>query len=191
MPLYENFGPDSIGTSPLSSGARFQPSTRNSIRVYVGFSAARLSLAFAKSKPKPDSINHSDLSVIFVQPQNVSTLLGLSPKLPTLKSIVSFGEIPEAARKIADAWGKEREIRIFTLDDSKLVFGFLHFPRFSDQFRYSRGDRSKDTFTTSNCNSGYDCDYLLHLCTHLYYQSRMDVLRMCSRVQQAIQKVSC
>ena len=164
MPLYENFGPDSIGASLNPSSVCFQPSTRNSIRVHVGSLATRLSLAYAESKPKPDSTNHSDLSVIFVQPQNVSTLLGLSPKLPTLKTIVSFEEIPEAARKIADAWGKERGIRIFTLDDSKLVFGFLHFSRLSDQFRPSRGDRSKNTLATSNCNSGYDCDYLLHLC---------------------------
>ena len=127
VPLYENFGPDSIGTSPVSSRARFQPPTRNFIRVHVSFLATGLSLACAKSKLGLDSINHSDLSVIFVQPQNVSALLGISPKLLTLKTIISLGEIPEAARKIADAWGKARGIRVLTLNESKLVFGCLHF----------------------------------------------------------------
>ncbi|KAF9648062.1 long-chain-fatty-acid-CoA ligase [Thelephora ganbajun] len=81
VPLYENFGPDSIE--------------------YI--------------------INHSDLSVIFVQPQNVSTLLSLSPKLPTLKTIITLGEIPEAARKIADAWGKECGIKILTLNEVEAI----------------------------------------------------------------------
>lgn len=92
----------------------------------MGFSAARLSPAYAKPKHKLDSINHSDLSVIFVQPRNVSTLLGLSPKLPTLKTIISLEEIPEAARKIADAWGKECGIRVLTLNESKPTLGLPH-----------------------------------------------------------------
>ena len=75
----------------------------------------------------PNSINHSDLSVVFAQSQNVSTLLSLSPKLPTLKIIVALGEIPEDARKIADAWGKERGIRILTLNEGELVSGLLCF----------------------------------------------------------------
>ena len=73
----------------------------------------------------PNSANHSDLSVIFAQPQNVSTLLTLSPKLPALKTIVALGDIPEAARKIADAWGKERRIRVLTLNERKCVLGDL------------------------------------------------------------------
>jgi len=74
-----------------------------------------------------NSVNHSDLSVIFAQPQNVSTLLSLSPKLPALKTIVALGDISEAARKIADAWGKERRIRILTLNEREHVLGDLHF----------------------------------------------------------------
>ena len=86
------------------------------IRVHVSSS---VSLTRAQSEPKPDSINHSDLSIIFAQPQNVSTLLSLSPKLPTLKTIVSLGEIPEVARKIAGAWGVARGIRVLTLSEGE------------------------------------------------------------------------
>lgn len=81
VPLYENFGPDSIE--------------------YI--------------------IDHSDLSVIFVQPQNVSTLLGLSPKLPALKTIVAMGEISEAARRVVNAWGNARKIRILTLSEVETI----------------------------------------------------------------------
>ena len=73
----------------------------------------------ADPKPKPKSTNNSDLSIIFAQPHNVSTLLSLSLKLPTLKTIVALGEIPEATRKIADAWGKERGIQVLTLNEGK------------------------------------------------------------------------
>ena len=118
--------------------------------------------ARAQSTPNQNSINHSDLSVIFVQPQSVSTLLSLSPKLPTLKTIVTLGEIPGDARKITDAWGKGRGIRIFTLSE-----GDPRFVRAScygvDWFSLSRGDRRKGTFTTSAGNCGHDRDHLLYL----------------------------
>lgn len=93
----------------------------------MGFSVTASPLTRAKSKLKPNSINHSELSVIFVQPHNVSTLLGLSPKLPTLKAIVALGDIHEAARKLADTWGKERGIQVLTLNEGKLAFCFPHF----------------------------------------------------------------
>ena len=113
--------------------------------------------------PNPKSINHSDLSVIFVQPQSVSTLLSLSPKLPTLKTIVTLGEIPGDARKTADAWGKDRGIRIFTLTE-----GDPPFVRASgcgaDCFSLSRGYRRKGAFATSAGNCGHDRDHLLYLC---------------------------
>ena len=54
----------------------------------------------------------------------MSTLLGLSPKLPALRTIVSLEEIPEDARRIADAWGKERRVRILTLKEGEVTFRF-------------------------------------------------------------------
>ena len=129
MPLYENFGPDSIGTSVISSSARFHSLTHNHIKSTCRVTWFRTCLSFtrANSTPNPPSANHSDLSLIFAQPQNVSTLLSLSPKLPTLKTIVALGDIPEAARELADAWGKERRIRILTLDERELAPGDLDF----------------------------------------------------------------
>ena len=127
MPLYENFGPDSIGTSAISPSERFRHQLTIASRVHVwslGYIQAYRSHVLTKY---PNSANHSDLSVIFAQPQNVSTLLSLSPKLSALKTIVALGDISEAARKIADAWGKERRIRILTLHERERVPGNLHF----------------------------------------------------------------
>jgi len=60
-------------------------------------------------------VNHADLTIIFVQAHNVSALLSLSPKLPTLRIIVAMGEIPAAPKDLLDAWSKQREIRVITL----------------------------------------------------------------------------
>ena len=69
------------------------------------------------------SVNHADLTIVFVQAHNVSALLGLSPKLPTLKIIVAIGEISAAPKELLDAWSKQREIRVMTLSERKCLFG--------------------------------------------------------------------
>ena len=93
---------------------------------FLGLQSYGLPFTHPQPISKPISFNHSDLSIIFVQPQNVTILLGLSPKLPTLKTIIALGDIPGDARSIATAWGRERGIRILTLSEGKFVFGSLH-----------------------------------------------------------------
>lgn len=72
------------------------------------------------------SVNHADLSIIFVQAHNVSVLLNLSPKLPTLKIIVAIGEVAAASKELLDVWSKQREIRVMTLAECMYL---LHRPR--------------------------------------------------------------
>ena len=67
-------------------------------------------------------MNHADLSVVFVQAHNVSALLSLSPKLPTLKIIVAIGEISAASKELLDGWSKQRKIRVMTLAERKCSF---------------------------------------------------------------------
>lgn len=67
------------------------------------------------------SVNHADLTIVFVQAHNVLTLLSLSPKLPTLKTIVVIGEISAAPKELFDAWSKQREIRVMTLAERKCL----------------------------------------------------------------------
>lgn len=62
-------------------------------------------------------MNHADLTIIFVQIHNVSTLLSLSPKLPTLKIIVAIGETSAASKELLDAWSKQRSVRVMTLTE--------------------------------------------------------------------------
>ena len=67
------------------------------------------------------SVNHADLTIIFVQVHNVSALLSLSPKLPTLKTIVAIGEVSAAPKDLLDAWSKQRGIRVITLAERKCL----------------------------------------------------------------------
>lgn len=70
-------------------------------------------------------MNHADLTIVFVQAHNVSVLLDLSPKLPTLKIVVSIDEIPAAPRELLDAWSKQRGIRVMTILERQRLFNLL------------------------------------------------------------------
>jgi long-chain acyl-CoA synthetase len=67
-------------------------------------------------------VNHADLAVVFVQVHNISALLSLSPKLPTLKIIVAIGEISAAPKELLDAWSQQRKIRVMTMAERKRFF---------------------------------------------------------------------
>jgi long-chain acyl-CoA synthetase len=84
-------------------------------------------------------VNHADLTIVFVQAQNVSALLDLSPKLPTLKIIVAIGEIAAAPRELLDAWSKQRGIRVMTILERKPLFNPL--PGLYSPCEPSGGDR--------------------------------------------------
>ena len=110
----------------------------------------------ARSDLKRISVNHSYPSILFAQPHHVSTLLSLSPKLPTFKTIIALGEISELVHTIADACGRERGIRILTLSEGESVHGPLS-RLGSHGFWLSRGDRGKSALATSVRGGGYDC----------------------------------
>jgi len=71
------------------------------------------------------STNHTDLAIVSVQAHNVSTLLSLSPKLPTLKIIVAIDEISAAPKESVDVWSQQRKIRVMTLAECKCFFTSL------------------------------------------------------------------
>jgi len=107
------------------------------------------------------SINHADLSVVFVQAHNVSTLLGLSPKLPTLKIIVVIDEISAAPKELLDAWSQQRKIRVMTLAERKW---FLPISGLNSPYESSGGDRRQVSNRSSNGHAGNDRDDLLYIC---------------------------
>ncbi|GJJ13334.1 hypothetical protein Clacol_007586 [Clathrus columnatus] len=59
--------------------------------------------------------NHSELSVIFLSANHISTLLNLSHRLKFLKIIISLDELSEQALRLATKWAKQCNVEFFTL----------------------------------------------------------------------------
>ncbi|PIL22879.1 transporter [Ganoderma sinense ZZ0214-1] len=60
-------------------------------------------------------INHSDLSIVFAAPEHIPFLLTLSPKLPTLRYIVSIEPTDDDQKRVLTAWGKTRGIKVMDI----------------------------------------------------------------------------
>lgn len=67
----------------------------------------------------PDSIEyilgHADVSLLFLQPSGLATVLGIAHKLPALKTIVTIGPLHAEAKNIANLWSKQKNIRVFEM----------------------------------------------------------------------------
>ena len=61
------------------------------------------------------SINHSDLSVVFAAPEHIPFLLTLSPKLPTLKMVVSIEPLEDDEKRVLNAWAKSRNLKFMDI----------------------------------------------------------------------------
>ncbi|TBU23210.1 long-chain-fatty-acid-CoA ligase [Dichomitus squalens] len=60
-------------------------------------------------------INHADLSIVFAAPEHIPFLLALSPKLPTLKYIVSIEAAEDDQKRVLTAWAKTRNIKFLDI----------------------------------------------------------------------------
>ncbi|KAI0712575.1 acetyl-CoA synthetase-like protein [Earliella scabrosa] len=60
-------------------------------------------------------INHSDLSVVFAAPEHIPFLLTLSPKLPTLKMVVSIEPLEDDEKRVLNAWAKSRNLKFMDI----------------------------------------------------------------------------
>ena len=70
---------------------------------------------------RTSSINHSDLSIVFAAPEHIPFLLTLSPKLPTLKYIVSIEPTDDDQKRVLTAWGKTRGIKVMDITECTYV----------------------------------------------------------------------
>ncbi|KAI0755282.1 long-chain-fatty-acid-CoA ligase [Daedaleopsis nitida] len=70
-------------------------------------------------------VNHAELSVVFVAPEHIPFLLTLSPKLPTLKMIVSLEAMDDDQKRVLTAWGKTHNIRFMDIAEVE-EFGRKH-----------------------------------------------------------------
>ncbi|KAF9777881.1 hypothetical protein BJ322DRAFT_1094908 [Thelephora terrestris] len=77
VPLYENFGPDSIE--------------------YI--------------------LGHADVSLLFLQPGGLATVLSIAHKLPALKTIVTIGPLHAEAKNILGLWSKQNNIKVFEMSE--------------------------------------------------------------------------
>ena len=62
---------------------------------------------------------------MFAASEHVPHLLKLSPKLPTLKIIISMDDASDDARRVLADWGKTRDIKIMTIDERGLLLFIL------------------------------------------------------------------
>ncbi|KAG8863713.1 hypothetical protein FRB96_007550 [Tulasnella sp. 330] len=62
-------------------------------------------------------INHAEISLVFSTTQHIATLLSLSHKTPTIKTIVSIEKLHHTTRDILVRWGKDRGIEIMDLPE--------------------------------------------------------------------------
>ncbi|KAG8887969.1 hypothetical protein FRB98_008642 [Tulasnella sp. 332] len=60
-------------------------------------------------------IQHAEISLVFVTTQKIATLLTISHKTPTIKTIVSIEKLHDTTRDILIRWGKEKGIEIMDL----------------------------------------------------------------------------
>ncbi|KAG9028636.1 hypothetical protein FRB95_006267 [Tulasnella sp. JGI-2019a] len=62
-------------------------------------------------------IKHAEISLAFATTQHIATLLAISHRTPTLKTIVSIEKLHHTTRDVLTRWGKERGIEIMDLPE--------------------------------------------------------------------------
>jgi long-chain acyl-CoA synthetase len=66
-----------------------------------------------------DSINHSEITLVFVAARNLLSLLSLAPKCPKLRFVVSIDPLQDSTRHHAEETLKNNNIRFMTLSECK------------------------------------------------------------------------
>ncbi|EIN07731.1 acetyl-CoA synthetase-like protein [Punctularia strigosozonata HHB-11173 SS5] len=60
-------------------------------------------------------INHAYLTVVFVGPQHIPTVLKLAPRIPCLKMVVSLDDLSAEAKPLLTSWADSVNIKLTTL----------------------------------------------------------------------------
>ncbi|KAF6763801.1 long-chain-fatty-acid-CoA ligase [Ephemerocybe angulata] len=85
------------------------------------YNKVSVSLYDTLGKDSVGTINHSNLSVVLTSADHVSTLLKLAPKIPSLKLIVSFDELPDQANTAFKEWAQTQGIQFQTLQECRSI----------------------------------------------------------------------
>lgn len=63
------------------------------------------------------SLGHADVSLLFLQPSGLVTVLDIAHKLPALKTIVTVGPLHAETKSILKLWSKQNNIKVFELTE--------------------------------------------------------------------------
>lgn len=63
------------------------------------------------------SLDHADISLLFLQPSGLGTVLDVARKLPALKTIVTLGPLHAETKTILQLWAKQNNIKVFELTE--------------------------------------------------------------------------
>lgn len=62
-------------------------------------------------------IKHAEISLVFATSQHIPTLLTISSRTPTMKTIVSIDKLHHSTKDVLTRWGRERGIEIMDLPE--------------------------------------------------------------------------
>lgn len=112
------------------------------------------------------SINHAEITVVFVTPDHIPFLLNLAPRVPNLKLIVSLHNLSAESKTILDAWGKEKNIQVINLLERMhmLLDSPIRLAQTLVLFVHSGGNGHCESYRTYHANAASACDDLLHVC---------------------------
>ena len=71
------------------------------------------------------SLEHADVSLLFLQASGLGTILGVANKLPALKTIVIIGPLHAETRTILEVWSKQNNIKAFELTERTSIHSHI------------------------------------------------------------------
>ena len=85
----------------------------------------------------PLSLGHADVSILFLQPSGLASVLGVVHKLPALKTIVTVGTLHAETKSILKLWSEQNKIKMFELTERTSMHFFVHQKRQADDAEHS------------------------------------------------------
>jgi len=68
------------------------------------------------------SVGNADVSLLFLQPSGLATVLGVAHKLPALKTIVTVGPLYAETKSILKLWSEQNNIKVFELTERMSMY---------------------------------------------------------------------
>jgi hypothetical protein len=119
----------------------------------------------------PLSINHSEITMIFVAASNMEAFLALAPNCPKLRVAVSIEALTQKRFDEIEKTLKPHSIRLMTLPGRTLFYPH-HIHSLTNSMHPSRISGKTETFTAYSAHAGHDCHHLLYIWDDIQTQRR-------------------